>query len=172
MEGQDRVRTAFERNRKALELRSGIGRGTATTRVRVRDGLTCDVSDGDWNLVVDMPEKSGGRNGGPNPGILGRAALGTCLAMTYMMWLSKRGIDVDALEVEVEADYDARSYHGVGDVSPGYAALRWTVHVETEADEATLLPVLDEADSHCDFLADFSMPHDIRRSVRIAARRS
>ncbi len=41
---------------KALRLRPTIGIGTATTTVRVRSSLTCDVEDGQWKFVADeMP---------------------------------------------------------------------------------------------------------------------
>jgi hypothetical protein len=43
MKGEDRVREAFERNRRALERRPGLGQGTAVTRIRVREGVTCDI---------------------------------------------------------------------------------------------------------------------------------
>ena len=37
-----------------MRLRDSIGRGTAITRVKMRDGFTCEVEDGRWNLTVDM----------------------------------------------------------------------------------------------------------------------
>src|SRR5690606_10063011 len=53
------VKTAFERNARAMELRDSVGRGTARTHVRLRQDLTCDVEDGRWKLVADMAEKHG-----------------------------------------------------------------------------------------------------------------
>ena len=70
------IRTAIERNVKAVTLRPSIGQGTAVTRARLRDGLRCDVEEGPWTLVAGMTDKYGGTNAGPNPGVLGRAALG------------------------------------------------------------------------------------------------
>ena len=96
MTPESTVELAFERNAKALSLRPTLGIGTATTTVRVRDGLTCEIEDGPWKLTADMGEKQGGGNQGPNPGVLGRGALGSCLAMSYVMWaedgaVGKRG---------------------------------------------------------------------------------
>src|SRR5215467_6291944 len=48
------IKQIFERNSKALRLRPSVGRGTARTTVTLRDGLTCDVDDDRWKLVVDM----------------------------------------------------------------------------------------------------------------------
>jgi uncharacterized OsmC-like protein len=116
----EKIRTAFERNAKALSLKPAIGQGTAVTSVRMREGLTLDVEEGPWKFTVDMGTKSGGNNAGPNPGVLARGALGSCLAVSYILWAAKRGLPLGSLEVEVQADYDARGYHGVDDVRPGY----------------------------------------------------
>jgi uncharacterized OsmC-like protein len=83
------IRTAIERNVKAVTLRPAIGQGTAVTRVRLRDGLASDIQHGPWSLVAGTTEKYGGTNEGPNPGVLGRAALGSCLAIGYAMWAAR-----------------------------------------------------------------------------------
>lgn len=168
MEGEERVRTAFERNAQALRLRSSLGRGTAVTRVRLREGLTCEIEEGRWKFVADMGPKSGGSDEGPNPGVLARAALGSCLAMGYMMWATRLGIPLSSLEVEVHADYDSRGYHGVNDVKPGYSQIRYVVSIESDATEERIMNLLDEADAHSDFLNVFAEAQDVRREVRIA----
>jgi uncharacterized OsmC-like protein len=168
----ERIRTAFERNQKALTLRPAIGRGTAVTRVRVRAGLTCDIEDGPWRLVADMSEKYGGLAEGPNPGVFGRTALGSCLAIGYMLWAAKRGVPIAALEVEVQADYDSSGNHGVNDVNPGYDRIRCIVRVESDAPEEDVLRILDEADSHSDYLAVFERPQEVHREVHITAPQS
>src|SRR5215475_4220914 len=102
------IKTVLDRNARALELRPAIGQGTAVTRVRLIDGLACQIEEGAWKLTADMSEKSGGANTGPNPGVLGRASLGSCLAIGYAMWAARRGIQIRSLDVEVQADYDTR----------------------------------------------------------------
>jgi uncharacterized OsmC-like protein len=163
------IREAFERNRKALELRGSIGQGTAVTRVRLREGLACDVEDGPWRLTVDMSRKSGGSESAPNPGVLGRAALGSCLAIGYSMWAAALGIPLSSLEVAIEADYDTRAEYGVDDVRPGYREVRYIVTVGSSAPEADILRLLDTADRHSSYLAVFANPQPVRREVRIVA---
>ncbi len=106
MDSKERIKIAFDRNAKALSLRPTLGTGTAVTRVRLREGLTCDIEDGEWKLTADMGEKSGGNNQGPNAGVLGRGALGSCLAMSYAQWAAQLGVPVAGVEVEIQADYD------------------------------------------------------------------
>ena len=161
------IREKFERNVKALTLRPAVGQGTAVTRIRLRDGLSCEVEEGHWKLTSGMSEKTGGDDNGPNPGILGRATLGTCLATSYAMWAAWRGVPLSMLEVEIQADYDTRGMYGIDDVPPGYEEIRYVVKVESPAPEDEVLKLLDEADSHCDFLAVFCLPQTVRREVRI-----
>lgn len=165
----DAIRNTFERNAKALALRPGLGRGTAVTSVTLREGLACEVEEGPWRFVTGMSEKSGGKNEGPNPGILGRAALGGCLAIGYAMWAAKSGVPISSLEVVVEADYDSCGTYGVDGVKPGYSEIRYAVHVESPAPEAEIMRVLDEADAHSDFLHVFRHPQNVSRGVRLTA---
>lgn len=150
------IRTAFERNAKAVGLRPSIGRGTAVTRVRLRDGLTCEIEDGPWSLTADMSEKYGGRRAGPDPGVFGRAGLGSCLAAGYAMWAARLGVPLDELTVEIQADYDARGELGVDDsVSPAYGEVRVLVDVRSPAPEADVAAALAEAERHSPWLHVF-----------------
>lgn len=168
LEQMEKIRRADERNARAIELRPGVGQGTAATRVRMREGMTCEVEEGDWRIVADMPEKWGGNGRGPNPGVFGRAALGTCLAMGYLRFAARRGVPITSLEVEVQADYDARGELAVADVTPAYTEVRYVVTVESDAPEGEVLAVLDEADEHSPYLCVFREPIAVRREVRVA----
>lgn len=167
MSQDERIRTAFERNARALHLRPGFGCGTAVTTARRVEGLTFEVTEGQWTMTVDMGEKSGGNGRGPNPGVYGRAALASCLAVGYGMWSAYRGVPLTRLEVEVQADYDSRSDLGVDDVPPGYEEMRYVVTVESPEPEDRVRALLDEADSHSAYLALFRDPQTVRREVRI-----
>jgi len=47
MTSSRRIKERFERNARAVELRPSVGRYTSRSRVRLREGLTCDIEDGD-----------------------------------------------------------------------------------------------------------------------------
>src|SRR4051812_20613639 len=137
MTGRQNLKAIMEQNARALRMRPGLGQGTARTRVRVRAGLTCDIEDGDWKLVADEMPDDGGAGLGPDPGVFGRAALGSCLAMGYVFWAARLDVDIDSVEVDVEADYDARGMLGVDDgVRPGWGAMRYTVRIASSSLEA------------------------------------
>ena len=150
------IRRAFERNARALALRPAKGRGTAVTTVRMTDGLTCEIEEGRWRFPCDASAAGGGHDAGPNPGILGRGALGACLAMTIVRFAAREGVPLDDLCIGVEADYDGRGEYGVADdVSPGYGALRCVVTIASAAPEAEVARLLDLAEKHTAYLDTF-----------------
>jgi len=165
------IKDALERNVKVIEARPSVAQGTAITKVTLHPGLACDVEDGPWRLNVGMTEKYGGLNTGPNPGVYGRAALGSCLAITYAMWAARLEISVRSLTVEVRARYDARGELGVDDsIRPGYAEIVYVVTVDSDASDADIYRLLDTADSHSSWLDDLRNPVPVSREVRIVGR--
>jgi uncharacterized OsmC-like protein len=162
------LRETLERNARAVTLRPSIGQHTSRTRVRLEPGLACTISEGQWTLTAGVGEKSGGSNAGPSPGVLGRGALGSCLALGYAGWAARLGIEIDSLEVVVEADYDTRGELGVSDdVIPGYLQVRYIVHVASRAPAADVQRVLDTADKYSPYRDIFSRANDVRREVHI-----
>jgi uncharacterized OsmC-like protein len=142
----EKIKTAFERNGRAIELRPALGKKTAITKVRVIEGVQCEAEEGRWKLITDAGEKSGGTAAGPDPGFVVRSALGTCLAMGYVTWAAHLGVPVSDVLVEIHADFDARGQHGAEDVPPGYTDIRCLVRIESTAPAADIQRVVDTAD--------------------------
>jgi uncharacterized OsmC-like protein len=165
-----RIKEAFERNQKAIRLRPSIGQGTAVTKARVRDGLTVDIEDGGWTFVADEGKNDGGNGAGADPGVYGRAALASCLAIGYVWTAAVENVPITSLEVEVQADYDARGPYGVDDSVPsGWTAMRYVVSIESPASEEEIAHVLDLADERSSLLYSFRNPVPIEREVQITA---
>lgn len=163
------LRETFERNRRAIDLRPSIGQSTSSTRIRVQDGTTCEVTHGKWTFTADVGEDAGGNDEGPGPGVLERAALGSCLAIGYSTWAAVMDVPIDSLEVVVETQFDARGQFGVGDDPPGFDRIRYTVHIESPASEDDIRAVLDAADEHSPVRDDFARPIPIERDIQIRA---
>jgi uncharacterized OsmC-like protein len=161
------IKRAFETIVAALEKDPALGRGTGTTTARIRKGLLCEIEAGPWRFVADMPETSGGTASAPTPGMYGRAALGSCLAIGYAMRAAKLGVAIGSIDVEVQADYDDGALFGVVDTPPGYSEVRCLVTVETDVPESDVLRVLDEADAHSPYLDVFRRAQRCKREVRI-----
>lgn len=65
-----------------------------------------EVISDKWSFVVDLKEKFGGENSGPNPSELTAAALASCEALTGVVWAARRhGIELKDLEAEVAWEY-------------------------------------------------------------------
>jgi uncharacterized OsmC-like protein len=170
MQGTETIRSAVERSARAVELRPSVGQGTVVTKVRLKDGLACEVEDGPWKFTVGMTETYGGSNAGPNPGVYGRGAVGSCLAIGYSIWAARLGIPISSLEVEVQADYDARGELGVSaSVRPGYLAMRYIVTVESTAPSDDITRMLDAADRCSSWRDDVANGVPLTREVRVLA---
>jgi hypothetical protein len=53
------LKRALERNIKAVSLRPTAAHGTEVTRATITDGFTCEITDGQWRLISDLPKERG-----------------------------------------------------------------------------------------------------------------
>ena len=167
MSETEKIKSAVERSIKALTLKPSLGLGTGKSKTRIKNGLTCEIQEGNWKFLADMPESVGGNAQGPTPGVYGRAALGSCLAIGYMMKAATMNIPITMLEVEVQADYDDGALLGTSNVAPGYLEVRYTITIESDAAEEDILKMIDDADQHSPYLDIFSNPQNCKREVHI-----
>jgi uncharacterized OsmC-like protein len=167
MNDTHRIREICERNARLLAARPDRGHLTGVTRARIEDGLRCEISEGAWRLATDMPAKAGGADSAPTPGMLGRGALASCLAIGITMWAARLGIPLNAVDVEVQADFDARGELGVGDVPAGYQEVRRIVRLDSPAPEQTLVELVDTAERHSPYLDVFARAQSLRRVLHL-----
>jgi uncharacterized OsmC-like protein len=164
------IRTVLDRTVKAVTLRPSVGQGTAVTRVRLGESLSCEISDGPWTLMAGMTDKYGGDGAAPNPGVLGRAAFGSCLAIGYAMWAARLGVPITSLEIEVRADYDVRGELGVSDaVRPGYREICYIVHVSSPAGEDDVRRWIETADRCSSWRDNLANPVPLVRELHITS---
>ena len=96
-------------------------------------------------LSVDRPQALGGSDRGPAPGELILAALGSCVAQTFIEAAAMTGVRVDRLEIAAEAHLDLRGNAGVEGVRPGLTRIHLDVEVESDADEDVVVALLADA---------------------------
>ncbi len=142
----ERIKTTFERSGRAIELRPAMGQKTAVMKTRVVDGLHVETEEGRWKLACDASEKSGGTGAAPDPGFVVRAALGNCLAMGYLTWAAHLGVPIENVEIEIQADFDARGQHAVEGIPAGYSEIRYHVRIASSAPEKDVARVVEMAD--------------------------
>lgn len=161
------IKNAFERNKKLLTIKPSKGQYTTTTKIQLYDGTSCAIEHGPWKFTADIGKTEGGNDAGPGPSVLERAALGSCLAIGYAKYAALGDVPIDSLEVEVEADVDARGAFGLDGVDPGYKALRYRVIIESSASKEKIREVIEKADANSPVLNNFIHPNSVEREVEI-----
>jgi uncharacterized OsmC-like protein len=165
MSATQRIRDAFNRMQHVFEKRPAVAQATATMRARIIDGLHCEAREGDWLLSLDLPVDAGGTNAGATPGVHGRAALASCLAMGYTIELARVGIQPRSLEVEVQVDYDNRGLVGMDNIRPGYLNVRHTLYLESDAPPDAVKSALEKAQRNSPFLDVFTNAQPVSGQV-------
>jgi uncharacterized OsmC-like protein len=167
MKEQADIKSKFIRSQKALTLKPLLGIGTGVSKTRIVNGLSCETREGDWLFKADMPEQVGGFASASSPGALGRAALGSCLAIGYMMWASKLDVIIDSLEVDIKADYDDGGLFDTSSAPPGYLEIQYIVRIKSPASRTEIENVLNIGDKHSPYLDVFTRAQSCVRQLEL-----
>ncbi|MCC5947192.1 MAG: OsmC family protein [Nitriliruptoraceae bacterium] len=137
---------------------SGPGTGTVATHVRTRwedRYRTHAAAEGfalgghrvprSATVAVDRPQELGGTDAGPAPGELLLAALGSCVAQTFVEAAAVTGVRVERLEIAAEGHLDLRGNAGVVGVRPGLTRIHLDVEVACDADGEVVDGLLADA---------------------------
>jgi uncharacterized OsmC-like protein len=165
------LKALFDRKARAMIRRPALGRGTAQARIRLGDGLACDVEHRDRTLRVDEPPSEGGGGAGPRPDELMCASIGASLAMGYRLWGARLGVPVEAATVEMTCEYDLRGQLGVDeDVTAGWQSVRFDVTISSGAPEEAVRRLVETADRHSPMLANLAPSVRRFHHLRVDAR--
>ncbi|HUJ85679.1 MAG TPA: OsmC family protein [Burkholderiales bacterium] len=164
---QEKLQAALARAENAFAKRPSVAKLDKITTATVSDGTLCEVVENDWKFVVDMPETLGGGAKGPTPGTYVRSGLAACLAIGYSHRAAFLGVPIRRVRVELHADVDLRGiFCGMATV-PAYNGIIYVVTVESDAPEADIMRVLDEADARSPYVDVFRRPQSLRRETKI-----
>jgi uncharacterized OsmC-like protein len=89
-------------------------------------------------IASDEPRGIGGADSAPNPVEQLLGALGNCLAVGYAVNASVAGITIRDLRIDLDGDIDLQTLLGLADGHAGFSAIRVTVHLDTDADDAAV----------------------------------
>lgn len=162
------IANAIERLEVAVERRCGFGVGTSRSVTTVIDGLRCSTEEGSWTTDSDLPAALGGNGEAPTPGVLLRAALGSCMAMSYRLRAAKHGVELTSVRVTVEADSELAGMLLVdASVPAGFTEVRYHVEIESPASPDEVAQIIDEGDRLSPLLDVFSRANALRRTMSI-----
>src|ERR1700721_3452730 len=107
--------------RKAITDDAAAAQAAFTAQGTLVGVTEVDIRTGAHTFKVDEPPALGGVDLAANPVQYALASLGSCQAITYRIWATHLGIELDALSVRVTGDLDLRGFFGVDDGGrPGF----------------------------------------------------
>ncbi len=162
------IATAIERMESAVERRPGFGVGTARSETISAAELGCTTQEGPWSTDSDLPDALGGGGSAPTPSVLLRAALGSCMAMSYRLRAAKQGIELTSIRVVVETDSEIAGMLSCDAAAPpGFTAIRYHVEIESPAPSDHVRRIVDEGDRLSPLLDVFTRAIPVRRTTSI-----
>ncbi len=163
------IRTALKQVIEALEEKPELGLDTAVMHGRLEHGFQCKVRQGEDTLLSDMGAGVGGDGTAPSPGFFGRAAIVACVAMGIKLTSVRLDVAIDAVEVDIEQDFDDCGVFAIGDVTAGCLQSRLAIRVQSSAPEDAVMAMVDEALKHDPLLINFREAQKVSTSVTVEA---
>lgn len=115
------------------------------------EGLRCAAEVRNFPLmIIDEQPEIGGKNAGPNPVELLLVALGTCQEIMYSTYAAMMGINLDSVKVTLKGDINLKGMLGMDENTPsGYNKISFKTNIESDADEETLMNLIEAVEEHC-----------------------
>ena len=145
MKPDNETRNAQRRVMAVFEKRPDAALGTKRAEATITGGLTCTVTEGERQAVMDMPEPLGGSEAGPSPGFHARAAVSGCIAIGLKMTAVRLGIELRSVNVVVDMDFDDSALLGMGEASAAPLRTGVTIRLDSDAERETLQALVDTA---------------------------
>ena len=109
---------------------------TSTIRGTAADGLSCQVTQDEHSVLMDMGRAMGGMATAPSPGFFVKAGIVGCIAIATKMTAARLGLQFRSVDVEVETDTDALAVFGTGERNAAPLDVRIRIFIDSdETDE-------------------------------------
>lgn len=141
MDRNSQIRSAQERLIAVYRQKPKTAFSTTQASGHIGEGLTCTFRQGDKEAVMDMSTVLGGDGKGPTPGFFIRAGLVGCVAIGIKLAATREAIPIDAIDVDIEMDFDDSAMFGVGGNSAAPLDTRFIITLASPApwDEVTAM---------------------------------
>jgi len=117
----------------------------ANTQWRKGDGFRSTAQIRDFTIPMDEPPPLGGANSAPNMVEMVLGAFGCCLTTGYVMNAALRGIELEDVQVDLDADLDLCGFFDlVPGTWPGYTDVRANVRLSAPNASAEELQALHD----------------------------
>ena len=140
----------------------------ATVRAEGRSGIR-RIRIRDFQIITDSPADFAGYGLGPTAPELQLGVLGSCLAHSFLIQAADHQTPIDALEVEIAAEIDARAGQpGYPEITVHPRQIRYTLRVESPASADEIATLQAAMESACPILSLLRNPHEISGSVELS----
>ncbi|MEJ2032971.1 MAG: OsmC family protein [Deltaproteobacteria bacterium] len=93
----------------------------------------------DFKILIDEPLELLGTNTAPNAQEVLMAAFNACVLATYVAACAMKGVKIESLRIESDAELDLRGFLGVDEsVIPGYPEMHYKVHMKADGSREQL----------------------------------
>lgn len=145
---------------KQLRDRADAAGRSGIRRIRIRD----------FQILTDSEADYAGYDLGPASPELQLGVLGTCLTHVFLIHASKHDVPLDSIEVDISGHIDPRAGKpGFEDVPVNPQNIRYTVHLTSPADRATIDRLHDIVERACPILNLLQNPQVIEGTVELTA---
>ncbi len=136
---------------------SGVGKGSVATTIRA----------GKHEFVVDEPAALAGDDVAASPVEYALGALISCQVVVYRLYAQALGIVVDDIDIQAEADLDARRLFGIDEtVRAGFSDVRLAITISGPETQERYDELRAAVDAHCPVLDLFANPTPVSAVVR------
>lgn len=127
------------------------------------EGFRVDVAARSFNMIVDQPEASGGKNEGPNPLEYTLGSLAACMVTIGTIVAKQDRIALKGLSCKVEGDLHPEVFMGKDTENrAGFVDIRMEVVVDADMTQAEKQAFVEKVEARCpvsDALANPSKVH-------------
>lgn len=142
---------------------------SATVRAEGRSGVR-RIRIRDYQIITDSPADFAGYGLGPTAPELQLGVLGSCLAHSFLIQAADHQTPIDALEVDVAAEIDARAGQpGYPEIAVQPRQIRYTLRVESPAPADEIAVLQTAMENACPILSLVRNPHEVSGSVELSA---
>jgi len=114
----------------AVQETPAAGQTVWKARTAWQRGFQSQAQIRTFTIPMDEPSALGGSDTAPNMVEMVLGAYGCCLTTGYVMNAALQGIELEAVEIDVEGDLDLNGFFGLSEEAwPGYTDVRARVHL-------------------------------------------
>lgn len=130
--------------------------------------VSTTISVGRHTIHTDEPTNLGGKNKAPSPVQYALVALVSCQILSFRFWAAQLGVQVDELDVSIEARLDSRGFFGLDQQTrPGFGAVTMAVQVGGPEAPEHYAAVQAAVDAHCPVMDVFTNRTAVETTVTV-----